>query len=265
MGISDFFLPERLPQQMLYAGDRHAEVFTLQNRRIVGRQRVEGATLDEAGADPWARLAEQLGRGATGIVLNASPFIYNFFEFDKLPWQAKALRELVTWRLQKIFPENIEAYDHRFFKLDRKRVFSILVKKTFLERTEQWFKEIGVPLIYIGNSTLEILNRLLRAKAPPDFFIESDSASSILVFQKRRSPIYIRKFKSGPGTDTAAEIGKTVQFVRNNYGIEPRRYWLIDHQGEASQAADTAERLAAENFSRLSSGLGNAPHIPGCP
>jgi hypothetical protein len=200
----------------------------------------------------------------SGIVFNASPFIYNFFEFDKLPWQKKTLNELVTWRLQKIFPENIEAYDHRFFRLDGKRVLSILVKKALLERIERLFAERRLPLTYIGNSTMEILSRSLRAKSPPDFFLESDQAGCTLVFQNRRSPIYIRKFKSASAADTVDEIAKTVNFVRSNYPIDPRRYWLIEHRDEAAAAA-MEEQLAGADFSRLRTGLGAVPHLPGCP
>lgn len=262
MGISNFFLPERLPRQVIYAGDRHAEVFALQNKRMVSRTHVEGAALAESAAEHWTEIAERLQAEDTGIIFNAAPFIYNFFEFDKLPWQKKALGELVAWRLQKVFPESIEAYDHRFFQLDKKRVLSILVKKSLPEKIERLFREKQIPLTYIGNSTMEILIRLRQAKSPPDFFIESDVASCTLVFQKEHSPIYIRKFKSGSIADTVEEIGKTVHFVSSNYGIEPRRYWLVDHQDGLADAA-MQEKLAAGNFSRLNAGLGGAPFIPG--
>lgn len=264
MGLSAFFLPERLPRQLIYAGDRHAEIVRLQNKKIIDRTRVAGAALAENADAAWAGIAPGLRPEDTGIVFNAAPFIYNFFEFDKLPWQKKTLGELVTWRLQKIFPENIEAYDHRFFQLDGKRVLSILVKKALLEKTERLCAEQRLPLTYIGNSTMEILSRAQQAKSAPDFFLESDQSGCTLVFLNRRSPIYIRKFKSASVTDTVAEITKTVNFVRNNYNIEPRRYWLIEHQDDAAAAA-MEEQLAGADFSRLRTGLGAAPHLPACP
>ena len=263
MGLSAFFLPERLPRQLIYAGDRHAEIVRMQKGKIVHRQRVEGAALAENPDAAWAGIAPGLLAEDAGIIFNASPFIYNFFEFDKLPWQKKTLRDLVTWRLEKIFPENIEAYDHRFFPLDRKRVLSILVKKALLENTERLFAEKRVPLTYIGNSTMEILSRSLRAKSPPDFFLEKDQAGSTLVFQNRRSPIYIRKFKSASAADTVDEITKTVNFVRSNYASEPRRYWLVEHRDDDDAAVE--ERLGAAGFSRLRTGLGAAPHLPARP
>lgn len=264
MGLTSFLLPERRPRQVIYAGDRHVEIFALQGNKIASRGRMEGATLAESDDGRWDEIAGHLRQEDTGIVFNAAPFIYNFFEFDKLPWQKKALLELVAWRLQKVFPENIEAYDHRFFPLDQKRVFSILVKRSLPERMELLFSEKRIPLIYIGNSIMEILIRLQRAKLPPDFFIESDTAGCTLVFQKKRSPIYIRKFKSGSGADTVEEIGRTVQFVSNNYGIEPRRYWLIS-QGDPEAGSAMQDSLAAGNFVRLDAGWGGAPFIPGRP
>jgi hypothetical protein len=263
MGIKSFFLPERLPRQVIYAGDRHAEVFVLQKRRIVSRARLEGMALADVSAERWPEIAERLSAEDTGIIFNAAPFIYNFFEFDRLPWQNKALRELVAWRLQKVFPESIEAYDHHFFQLDKKRVLSILVKKSLPEKIEQLFMEKRIPLTYIGNSSLEILCRLRRAKPAPDFFIESDVSGCTLVFLKKNSPIYIRKFKSGSSADTAEEIGKTVHFVSNNYGSEPRRYWLIDQRDEAADESMQG-KLADGGYSRLGSDLKGAPFLPGC-
>jgi hypothetical protein len=261
MGLSAFFLPERLPRQFIYAGDRHAEIVRLRKQKIVERTRVAGAALAENADAAWAGIAPGLPREDAGIVFNAAPFIYNFFEFDKLPWQKKTLSDLVAWRLQKIFPENIEAYDHRFFRLDGKRVLSILVKKALLEKTEKLFAEQRVPLTYIGNSIMEIMARARRAKTAPDFFLESDQAGCTLVFLNRRSPIYIRKFKSASAADTGDEITKTVNFVRNNYNIDPRRYWLIEHRDEAAAAA-MEEQLAGADFSRLRAGLGAAPYLP---
>jgi hypothetical protein len=264
MGLSDLFLPERLPRQFIFAGDRHAEIVILQNKRIAARTRVEGTGLAEGSSRAWEEVVARLRPEETGVVFSAAPFIYNFFEFDRLPWKTKALRELVTWRLQKIFPEDIAAYDHRFFPLDKKRVLSILVRKSLVETVEKLFRDRRLPLTFIGNSTVEVLARLQAAKPAPDFFIESDRDGCTMVFHSRRSPIYIRKLKSGSAADTGEEIGHTVAFVRNNYGVAPHRYWLVDHQNETAAAALEAT-LAAADLSRLRAGLGETPHIPGSP
>ncbi len=261
MGLNDLFLPERLPRQFIFAGDRHAEIVLWQNGKISGRTRMEGTALVENNSEGWGEITGRLQAAETGVVFNASAFIYNLFEFDKLPWQKKALRELVFWRLQKIFPEDIGAYDHRFYQLDRRRVLSILVLRTLVENVERHFHARGIPLTFIGNSSMTILARMQHVKSPPDFFIESDRATRTMVFQKNRSPIYIRKFQSGSSVDTVDEIEKTVAFVRNQYSVAPRRYWLIDYQ-DGSLAATSEERLASGGLSCLKVGVGETPHIP---
>jgi hypothetical protein len=263
MDLNNLLLPERLPRQIIYAGDRHCEIFTLANKKIVQRRRIDGVALAELDAGSWPEIGGQLQSVDTGIIFNSAPFIYNFFEFDKLPWSRKLLKELVDWKLQKIFPENIAAYDHQFFRLNQQRIFSILVKKALLEQVESLFRENRMALIYIGNSTLEIMNRLAPLKKQPDFFVEIDDSSCTLVFFNRGLPIYVRKFKSGSQLDAAAEISKTVQFVKNNYGCDPRSYFFSAHQEEAFADFIAAE-LARENLScQTVAAVGKTPYIPG--
>ncbi|MCX6558619.1 MAG: hypothetical protein NTW95_14505 [Candidatus Aminicenantes bacterium] len=265
MGLSDWLLPARLPRQVVYAGDRHGEIVTLAGRRIVQRQRVDIPLADPGGADGWAEIVARLLPVDTGIILNSEPFIFNFFEFDKLPWSRQLLRELVEWKLQKIFPEEIAAYDHRFFRLNKKRIFSILVKKSLLADIEARFGERSIPLIFIGNSALEIFNRLTERKPVPDFFVEVDVSSCCLVFQDRGAPVYVRKFKGGSHSgDLAAEIVKTVQFVRSNGGRDPRRFELIDHR-QGVVAGELIGELAQEGLSCPDAARAMpAPYIPGC-
>jgi hypothetical protein len=265
MGLSDWLLPERLPRQVIYAGDRHGEIVTLAKGRIARRQRVETALSDPGAVDGWPEIVARLQPVDSGVILNSEPFIFNFFEFDKLPWSRRLLRELVEWKLQKIFPEEIVAYDHRFFRLNKKRIFSILVKKSLLARIEASFRERNIRLIFIGNSVLEIFNRLAGRRPEPDFFVEVDVSSCCLVFQDRGLPVYVRKFKGGSQPhDLAAEIVKTVQFVRSNGGRDPRRFELIDHRPGVA-AGELAGELAQEGLSCPDATRAlPAPYIPGC-
>ncbi len=259
----NLLLPQRLPGQIIYAGDRHGEIFILAKKRIVQRQRLDVASLGEAEGNRWPDIVSRLQPRDSGIILNSNSFIFNFFEFDRLPWSRKLLGELVDWKLQKIFPENIEAYEHRFFRLNKKKVLSILIRKALLEHLESLFRERGIPLIYIGNSTLEILNRLAKLRRPPDFFVEIDDVSCSLVFQNKGLPIYIRKFKISSISEMAAEISKTVQFVKSSYGCEARSYFIMDHQPEACAKSIAAE-LEGENLScRSAATAGETPFIPG--
>jgi hypothetical protein len=267
MGLSDRLLPLRPPRQLVFAGDRRAEVFRLRNGRVAGRVPVAGAALAEG--DGWEAVFAALANEETGVVFGASPFIFNVFEFDRLPWRARMLRELVAWRLQKIFPENIEAYDHRWFALDRRRVLSVLVRRALLDGTEGAFRERGIPLTFIGSSTLQILGRALGARPAPDLVIERDGAGCTLAFLQERRPVYIRKFRAASESPAEAgeEIGRTVAFVRGQYGIDARRCWLHDHGGEAA-AVEAAlqglgeDTLAGGRLSPLAPGPGETPHLP---
>ena len=263
MGLTDRLFPELKPRQVIYAGDRHCEVVRLVKKKIVQRRRIEGVSLLEPDAGRWPEIAAHLQPQDTGVVLNSDPFIFNFFEFDRLPWSPKLLSELVDWKLRKIFPENIEAYEHRFFRLNKKRIFSILVKKTLLEQLESLFREKHVSLIGIGSSTLETMNRLAKVRRPADFFVEIDDAGCCLVFQSQGLPVYIRKFRIGSRLEMAAEISKTVQFVKNSYGCAARSYVIVEHQQEAF-ADRLAAELAGENLScRNADWAGKTPYIPG--
>ncbi len=261
MGLSEFFLPQRLPRQVLFAGDRHAEVFRLRGGRVASRSPLAGVALSDD--DGWDAALAALRQEETGLVFGAAPFVFNFFEFDKLPWRRQALNGLVGWRLQKIFPENIEAFDHRVFRLDGKGVLSVLVRRSLLERAEEAFAARKIALTYIGSSTLEILSRARRARTAPDFIIERDDAGGILFFLKRRRPFYIRKFRGVADDEAVAEIGKTVSFVRGQSGSEPRRYWLHDHRGAEAAAAWEQALNAGGAYVRLASG--SHPHLPGRP
>lgn len=267
MGLIDLLLPLRPPRQVVFAGDRHAEVFRLRNGRVAARVPVPGAALAEG--DGWEAVFAALAAEETGVVFGASPFIFNVFEFDRLPWRRQALSELVDWRLQKIFPENIEAYDHRWFTLGRKRVLSVLARRSLLEDTESLFRERSVPLTFVGSSTLQILDRALGAKPAPDLVIERDGAGGTLAFLQEHRPVYVRKFRAASDSpaDAGEEIGRTVAFVRGQYGIAPRRCWVHDHGGEAA-AVESAllglgeEALGGGRLSLLPPGPGAAPHLP---
>lgn len=269
MGLIDRLLPLRPPRQVVFAGDRRAEVLRLRGGRVADRVPVPGAALAEGDGDGWEAVFAALASEETGVVFGASPFIFNVFEFDRLPWRRQALRELVTWRLQKIFPENIEAYDHRWFALDRRRVLSVLVRRSLLEETERAFGERRIPLTYVGSSTLQVLGRALGARPAPDLVIERDGAGCTLAFLQGRRPVYIRKFRAASDSpaDAGQEIGRTVSFVRGQYGVDPRRCWLHDHGGETAAVEAALQGLGEDalgggRLSLLAPGPGATPHLP---
>ena len=122
----------------------------------------------------------------------------------------------MEWRLKKVFPENIADYAHDFYKLDKKRIFSVLLRKSLKENIENLFLETGISLTYMGNSTVEMMNRVARLKKDiPHFFIEIDKSLSIVVFLRQSSPFYIRKFRGDQAADIVNEVAKTINFVKS--------------------------------------------------
>ena len=127
-------------------------------------------------------IKRELADKETGLILNSANFIFNILEFEKIPFWEGLRKDLVQWRLQKVFPEDIGLYEHDFFKLDKNKLLSILFKRALKEQLEKTFGENGIQLVYLGNSTIEIMNHLKKLKTGPDFFIEVDKSLSVVVF-----------------------------------------------------------------------------------
>lgn len=230
MVIEHFFIHYQMPAQYVYWGENYLDLYRLANaekafRKIASIDNISAAT---ATAGQFREIAEKLLKVDTGVILNSGQFIFNIFEFEKIPWQESVRNDLVEWRLKKVFPENIEDYVHHYFKLGKNRILSILLKKSLKEKIEQLFAESGVSLVHMGNSTVEIMNHVARLKKDaPDFFIEIDNNLAITVFQDRTVPFYIRKFRSAQAADIVNEVVKTINFVKNSYARTPRTFSLL--------------------------------------
>jgi hypothetical protein len=234
-----WFLPERRPDQYVLAGDNNLTLFRRQGRRQGRRlavvRQVEGGLADELPAE----LVRDMLRVETGVVFTPSHFIFHVFEFERLPWQQRGCRELVEWKLQKTFPENIELYDHRFFRIGSTRVFSVLARQALLEKTEELFARLNVPLTFVGSSTVSLLNR--RRGATPDLLVEIDRSVISLLFLKNGRPAYVRRSKTASPAEYAAEIAKTVQYVVGNQGLQPRRFQVVVCSGAVPDLARETE------------------------
>lgn len=239
MVIENFFIHHHMPSQFLYAGEKRVELYKAEDMKSSGNSSEKGPrkyktiesfslTGTDIDADKFLEISRELLDVDTGLVLNSSQFIFNIFEFDKLPWQPGMRRELVEWRLKKVFPENINDYWHEYYRLGRKRVFSILFRKHLKERLEDLFKSNNVSLTYMSNSTVEIINRIAESKnSAPDFFIEVDGPLVIAVFLDKGVPYYVRKFRVDQVEEIAGEAVKTTNYVKNSYSKVPRTYALI--------------------------------------
>ncbi len=227
MDITKYLIQYRRPSQYVYGGENYIEVYKHVDRVFKKTQVIENKSLTKLDNYQFDDLKRELSGGDTGLVLNSASFIFNILEFDKIPFREELRKDLVNWRLQKVFPEDIAHYHHEFFKLDRNKVLSILFKKELSQQLEELFKSNGISLTYFGNSTVELINNVRKLKPAPDFFVEIDRNLSIIVFLSNTNPFYIRKFRSDKEADTAAEIIKTINYVKNSYGFSPTSYSLL--------------------------------------
>jgi hypothetical protein len=230
MVIDNFFIQYKRPAQYVYWGENYVDIYRASDsgKSFIKTHSVDNVSLSAITADQFRDIAKELPGVNTGIILNSSPFIFNIFEFEKIPWQEGLKRELTEWRLKKVFPENIADYEHDFFKLDKKRLLSVLFKKSLKENIENLFQENNISLTYLGNSTVEMMNHVAKLKKDaPDFFIEIDKSLSIAVFLGQSSPYYIRKFRGDQAADIVNEVTKTINFVKNSYKKVPRTYSLM--------------------------------------
>jgi len=230
MVIDKYLINYKKPGQYIYWGETGVSVYTYSDtqKAFVKNRIFDSVPLTDISTGGFQPIANELAAVETGVLMNSGQFIFNIFDFEKLPLQEKLRTELVEWRLKKVFPENIEDYVHDFSSLSRNRILSILFKRNLKENLERLFRETGISLIFIGNSTVEIINNLVKKKTgTPDFFIEVDGALSMVVFLEKGMPLYIRKFRSEKAEGIVSEVVKTVNFVKNSYTIVPRTYSLV--------------------------------------
>ncbi|MGE5340404.1 MAG: hypothetical protein ACM3SY_02875 [Candidatus Omnitrophota bacterium] len=236
MVIDDYLIHYKKPSQYIYWGENGVDVFNRDESEKAFRktQHYPNVSLLDITPEQFKTIARDMLAFDTGIFFNSGQFIFNIFEFEKIPVREKTRREIVEWRLKKVFPENLDDYDHQFFPVGKKRILSVLFKKSLKEKVETFFEDNKLSLIYMGNSTLEIFNHASAfGRTAPDFFVEIDRALSIIVFLDKGVPIYVRKFRSdqtAPGI--VNEIVKTVNFMKNNYQQDPHTFFLVGEPTE---------------------------------
>jgi len=223
------------PDQYVYSGEGHLEVYSLVKGKYKSTAVLENTNIFKAGNEEIARVKQGLtgGNAGVGLVLNSGNFIFNIFEFEKIPLMEDRRKDLIEWRLQKVFPEKIDLYDHQYFKISQNKIMSVLLKRDLLEKIEALFKDNGLELIFIGNSTVQLLNHFWGSWLPgkrgdgPDFFVELDDSLTTIVFQDKSVPYYFRKFRSDKDGDLAEEVARTLNFVKTTYSRQPSTYSLL--------------------------------------
>lgn len=230
MDLIEKYLPHELPGRYVYIS--HALFRMIKGTNQGSLEYKDLFVQDSDPGDPRSESGGALsaffnGR-ACGVLFDPVHFIYNLFEFDHIPFSIKKQRELIEWKLQKVFPEEIGNYIHHFFKISGKTVFSILIKKKTVQRVESFFQNLGKTVTYIGSPTLEIMRRISHGKNGADFFIEISPTVFVLCFQKDRRLFYIRKSKYSSPEMIIEEIQKTCQFISNQFNWKPVSFSWID-------------------------------------
>jgi hypothetical protein len=254
MAITKKFTPLKKPAQFVYAGEKHLEVWSLAKGKYKSTRVLENSNIFNMSNQDFANVKPGLpgGNVSVGLVLNSANFIFNVFEFEKIPLLEERQKDLVEWRVQKVFPEKIELYDHQFFQISKNKVLSVLFKKELLERVEKLFKDNGLELIFVGNSTLQILNyywgSLLptRSKAAPDFVVEVDGTLTTIVFQDKSVPYYFRKFRCDKDKDLQDEVDRTLNFVKTTYSKQPKTFSIIANHPQPGLELFKTNMLEAE-------------------
>lgn len=231
MELNRLFIKYRTPEQVIYSGDKKVELFRIKKGIP---EKISSYEWDKSEKFFPVELKNNLINASTGVILNSGHFVFNLLTFDKIPFRKKQKDDLVNWRVKKLFPENIDSYTHQFIQFDRKTILSILVRNDLLSEIESEARDLGIELIYSGNSTIEIINHLRSRSNHPDFFIESDGNIMLSVFFRDRLPVYIRKMRTSRGIPSGTEIYKTVEYVEKNYGFKPRScsVFSVDGDGE---------------------------------
>lgn len=233
MDISRLFIRFRVPDRFFYLGDKYIEYYRIQNQQKTEKRAFDRVSGVDFRSDQFGEMLSGIPeKSEAGVILNSSHFIFNILEFDRIPLREHLVKDLVEWKIKKVFPEDMDQYENHFFKLDRKRVLSILFRKDLKERIEEVFIGHHQSLTYFGNSTVEIMNRIFQSKKIPDFFLEMDGNLCVVVFQHRSIPFYIRKFRIEKGEEMIDELQKTLKFVAANYLREPTSFSLISHDDE---------------------------------
>jgi len=229
MGLENLILHFKNPHQFIYIRDDYIELYECNKKNIKRIDAFEDISIFDLTADEFQKICQKFKGKETGIILNSGHFIFNIFEFDKIPFRENLKRDLINWKINKVFPENIDQYEHDYFNLDKNHILSILFKKSLKEKIENLAVKNEFSITYLGNSTVEIMNNIFKGNPKPDFFLEMDKHHSILVFQNGSIPFYIRKFRVEQTDDVFEELQKTLHFVKNNYSKIPQSYALVSN------------------------------------
>jgi hypothetical protein len=246
MDLSERFIPFRRPRRFVYLSDQTLRALAPRaGSREFAEYDFPAAGADATRGETWAAVRSRLGPGPIGLSLAPHFFIFNLFSFDRIPWKSSTRRSVVEWKLEKVFPDKIDAYHHRYYPLDGRTILSVLILRRWCDQVEEACRQAGLPLLYLGSTTIELMQRLFAGRRRPDFFLEYDRGGVALAFQRSGRLIYLRKLRTRSEADLEGELHKTLAFVRQEFAFAPKTCDLVSPGGFLDRAR-LAPALEAE-------------------
>ena len=236
MGLIRKYIPLHHPCRLFHAGEERLSYLELVKNRVARRREFLPFVPTEPASLAVTDIAREVGKGEAALILPSTHFIFNVFEFDRLPWAAAPRDELIRWKLEKVFPENLDLYHHHAAVIARRHVLSILIRRSLVDQCEEAFARAGLELTEIACSTVTAASALLPRRSCADLWLEMDGAANLLFSSSRGRPLYIRKFRTGDTAETVAEVTRTAEYITNNYQLTPRSFQLVSLDEERKRS-----------------------------
>ncbi|HNX98448.1 MAG TPA: hypothetical protein PKK12_12280, partial [Candidatus Aminicenantes bacterium] len=139
MGLIRKYIPLHHPCRLFHAGEERLSYLELVKNRVARRREFLPFVPTEPASLAVTDIAREVGKGEAALILPSTHFIFNVFEFDRLPWAAAPRDELIRWKLEKVFPENLDLYHHHAAVIARRHVLSILIRRSLVDQCEEAF------------------------------------------------------------------------------------------------------------------------------
>ena len=255
--IFEKLITYKIPPQLIYIGSDYLNIYRISNKKYKKIVRIDDFSINDIGKIKFDKIKRELLNINTGLVINSRYFTFNILRFDNVPFKKRLLNELVLWRLNNLFPNNIDNFKFDYYRVDKHRIFVILIQKNLIKKIIKSFSINKVNLNYIGSSLIEIfdnlyykgiyfnLKNLIRKKNNMRFLIEMDKNSVMIVFLKNFVPVFLRKIYETDITIIKNEIIRTINFVHNNHKIFSESYNII------STESGYNEEYIKENISKI--------------
>ncbi len=151
----------------------------------------------------------------SSVLLFSDNFIFNILKFEKLPSKKNEVDEMLTWRLSKIFPEDLSKFNHNYYKMDKNTFFSILITKEKLKEIHEIYKENNMALTFVGSTLVEALNI-----SKENLIVEVCGTQAFIVLKNSTAPVFIRKIIFSSPEALFREIKKIISYGKKKVNVE---------------------------------------------